>query len=71
MFVCGSWLWISGNTFQVKELLKSIGCKFAPNKKMWFYSDTKSSGRGNMDIETIKATYGQKEIKKQTTKLIK
>lgn len=64
MFLCGSWLWISGNTFQIKEILKSLNCKFAPNKKMWFYTETKSSGRGNMDIEEIKTRYGTKEINK-------
>lgn len=64
MFICGSWLWISGNTFQNKEKLKELECKFAPNKKMWFYTEIKSSGRGNMDIEEIKNKYGSKEISK-------
>ena len=64
MFLCGSWLWISGNTFQIKEILKSLNCKFAPNKKMWFYTEMKSAGRGNMDIEEIKTRYGIKEVNK-------
>lgn len=64
MFVCGSWLWISGNTFLYKDIIKSLGCIFAGNKKMWFYTETKSSGRGNMDIEQIKNKYGSKEISK-------
>ena len=64
MFICGSWLWIGGNTFIYKDLIKSLGCTFAGNKKMWFYTETKSSGRGNMDIEEIKTKYGSKEIKK-------
>ena len=68
MFICGSWLWISGNTFQIKEKLKELECKFAPNKKMWFYTEIKSSGRGNMNIEEIKNKYGSKEISKSYQK---
>ena len=35
---------------------------------MWFYTETKSSGRGNMDIDDIKNKYGSKEIKNQNQK---
>lgn len=31
--LCGSWLWISGETMKHKETLKSAGCKWASKKK--------------------------------------
>ena len=32
--IVGSWIWISGG-YECRELLKSIGFKFAPKKKCW------------------------------------
>ena len=31
--LCGSWLWIDGNTKIHKDALKSWGCRWAPKKK--------------------------------------
>lgn len=66
--ICGNWVWISGDTKpHAKALGKNgIGCFWAKNKKMWFYrpSDYKSNGRGNWDIDQIRATHGtQKPVK--------
>lgn len=35
--ICGSWLWVSGNTYQVKDIIKASGFKFSGNKKMWYW----------------------------------
>ena len=35
--MCGSWLWVSGNTIDHKEQLKELGLRYSPNKKMWYY----------------------------------
>lgn len=35
--LCGSWLWISGETKPHKEALKSVGCKWSSNKKAWYW----------------------------------
>lgn len=31
--LCGSWLWISGNTLEHKDALKAAGCRWSANKK--------------------------------------
>lgn len=31
--ICGSWIWVSGNTFPIKQTLKEIGLKFSGKKK--------------------------------------
>lgn len=36
--ICGSWLWISGNTKEHKEQLKTLGCRFSAKKRAWYYS---------------------------------
>jgi len=36
--LCGSWLWLSGNTFPVHDRIKAEGAKFSSSKKKWYYS---------------------------------
>lgn len=35
--LCGSWLWIGGETKAVKDTLKAAGCKWAAKKKLWYW----------------------------------
>lgn len=32
----GSWIWVSGNTYPVKEQLKEAGIFWAGKKKKWY-----------------------------------
>ena len=34
--ICGSWVWVSGNTKPVKTELKQAGFRWSQNKKMWY-----------------------------------
>lgn len=35
--LCGSWLWISGDTFAVKDELKAAGCRWQKQKRKWYW----------------------------------
>ncbi len=63
--ICGSWIWISGNTFPVKDALKANGFRWAPKKKMWQWHspEEKSKSRG-LDMDLIRNKYGSQVIKK-------
>ena len=37
----GSWVWVSGDTKEIKDKLKELGFKWASKKKMWFYGEIK------------------------------
>jgi hypothetical protein len=69
--VIGKWIWISGETKEIKETLKNLGFKWASKKKMWYFGELqKSSNRKEKSIEEIKATYGsQKVATKQNIKI--
>jgi len=62
--IIGNWLWISGNTYQYKNHLKSIGFFFAPKKTMWYYrpADYKSSNMKPKSIDEIRQKYGSDVI---------
>lgn len=58
--LCGSWIWISGETKTHKDILKSIGCKWASKKKMWYWRSEKDAirSKGAKSMEYIRSKYG-------------
>lgn len=61
--LCGAWLWISGETKENKDYLKSVGCSYAPKKKMWYFrsKSIRSYGnRGNSTMQDSRTKYGSK-----------
>lgn len=61
--VIGKWIWISGDTREIKEHLKQLNFRWAKNKKMWYYGELKkTSSRGKKNIEEIRATYGSQTV---------
>ncbi len=40
----GSWFWVTGNTFVIKEQLKELGFFYSGNKKAWFYNSSSVKG---------------------------
>lgn len=63
--LCGTWLWVSGDTKTHKEALKEHKFKWARNKKMWFFREEseKSFNRKKMSIDEIRTRHGSKTIK--------
>lgn len=58
--ICGAWLWVSGETFKHKTILKETGFKFASKKKSWYFrpENWKSASRGSYSMDDIRKTYG-------------
>ena len=69
--ICGSWVWVSGNTYPVKNTLKESGFKFAPQKKSWYFrpENWTSASRGAVDLEKIRDLYGSTVIKTANKKV--
>lgn len=64
----GKWIWIGGNTYPVRNELKSAGFNFAPIKKMWFFKGVESAGRGKMELDEIRKKYGSEHITKNNSR---
>ena len=59
--LCGSWLWIGGNTKEHKDALKAAGCKWSSNKKLWYWHHVEEGRRwhkGNRTMSEIRTKYG-------------
>lgn len=59
--LCGSWLWISGNTREHKDALKAAGCRWSKQKMMWYWrhpEDKRSYYRSKSTMSDIRLKYG-------------
>ena len=65
--VCGSWLWITGNTKPVKDILKQAGLYYAGNKKAWYFKPTgyKAKKHKAFSMDDIRNKYGSEEVEKR------
>jgi hypothetical protein len=66
----GSWIWVSGDTKEIKEKLKEIGFKWASKKKMWYYGEMKAKNPNPKSLDEIKAKYGSETLKSNEKKKI-
>lgn len=58
--ICGAWVWITGNTREHKDALKTASFKWANKKKAWYYrpADYKSRSKGSSTLDQIREKYG-------------
>ena len=70
--ICGSWIWVSGDTKQHKELLKKLSFKWASKKKQWYFSNgVRSKGRGKFSMDDIREYHGSQSVKGSANKSAK
>lgn len=63
--VCGSWIWVSGNTKEYKDILKELKFKWSQNKQAWYFHSEpyhKKSKKLNT-LEEIREMFGSKKVK--------
>jgi hypothetical protein len=70
--VVGSWLWVTGDTYQHKTVLKNSGFFFAPKKLAWYFrtDENKTHRGGKLSLEQIKSKYGSTGVKNKFSKKI-
>lgn len=64
--LCGSWLWISGETLPIKDQLKAAGCRWSSSKKMWYWHHPEEGTRrtkGKSTMTDIRNKYGSQTFK--------
>ena len=73
--ICGSWIWVSGNTKEHKEVLKQLNFKFAYKKKAWYYHKDKFRKKSHEELtmDDIRDMFGSQryEQKKEEEKKLK
>ena len=63
--LCGSWLWITGNTLLHKDVLKELRFRWSKSKRAWYYHSDgyrKHTGR-SYTLDEIRDLHGSETIK--------
>lgn len=63
--IVGSWVWLTGNTFEYKDTIKGLGFKWASKKKAWYWHSGEFTKRrhSKMSLDDIKNKYGCQSFK--------
>lgn len=56
----GRWIWVNGNTYPYKDIIKNLGFKWASNKKSWYWHSEQdgTANKRSMSLDKIKEKYG-------------
>lgn len=62
--ICGSWIWVSGNTKPHKDIFKVNGFMWRSKKCMWSWNppEAKTYNKKAMSMEHIREKYGSEKI---------
>ncbi|MCM3271134.1 hypothetical protein [Paenibacillus elgii] len=65
--ICGTWIWISGNTYANKSKIKEAGFTWCGKKKMWSWKpdEWKRKSFKSMTMDEIRSKYGSQVVKEQ------
>lgn len=74
--ICGTWLYLTGDTYPIKDYLKNeFGAFWSKSKKCWIISPQgknfhKSKGYKGKNMNSIRNVYGSEKIKSEGTLLL-
>lgn len=66
--LCGSWLWIDGDTYEAKDSLKRLGCMWSRSKRRWYWRNPETSkgwSHGKTTMSHIRTRYGSRMVKEK------
>lgn len=69
--IVGSWIWLSGSTFNVKDEIKELNFKWSKNNKKWYLGEILGKKKGRMTWEQKVNLYGVQVVKEGVQKEIK
>lgn len=63
--IIGKWIWLTGNTFCYKDIIKSLGFMWAKKKKAWYYHTGEyiKTGYRQKSLNEIKMKYGSATVR--------
>ncbi|MCM1224699.1 MAG: hypothetical protein NC548_60650 [Lachnospiraceae bacterium] len=65
--IIGSWVWVHGG-YEYRELLKSIGFRYAPRKKCWcwHFGEYRRHHKGEVSLDEIRLKYGSQTVNRKS-----
>ena len=68
--ICGSWLWITGNTKAHKDILKQLKFRWANKKQAWYYHTEpyRKKSKRELSLDEIRELFGSQQYKAKDEK---
>jgi len=65
--VCGTWLWVTGDTRTFKDAFKKMGLKFSGKKVAWYWRPEgyKKRTKKNFDLDDIRNIFGKTDLENE------
>lgn len=63
--ICGTWLWVSGRTYEHRSALKAVGLSWSSKKSMWYWRPPESAqhcNRRSHSMDYIRGKYGSAKV---------
>ena len=62
--ICGCWVWVTGDTYPNKEILKNLKFRYSKSKKAWYYHNDgyHKIGKKTYTLDQIRSLYGSEVI---------
>ena len=70
--ICGSWVWVTGNTYPNREALKAAGLRYSKGKAAWYWKPegSHSKARRNYSMDEIRQLHGSERIKTRSAAVL-
>ena len=64
--ICGTWIWVTGNTFANREQLAEYGFRFSRPKSAWYWRPDgyRKMSKGKYSLNRIREIYGSELVEK-------
>jgi len=65
--ICGSWIWVTGDTKAKREYLKAHGLKYSGQKKAWYWTERPyhKKSKKSFTLQAIREMYGSRTVKSE------
>ena len=68
--ITGCFIWVTGNTYPQKDIIKSLGFRYSKNKKAWYiappeYFAQKRSYKKSYSMNDIRSKYGSQKFESE------
>ena len=66
--ICGTWIWVSGDTRPHKDTLKAAHYLWSPKKLRWYFrpENQKSRNRHSWEMDKIRTVHGSQDVRQDS-----
>lgn len=71
--IMGSWIWISGRTYNYADTFRKLTFKWSANKKAWYWYqgiDRKKFYKGHHNLNEVRRIWGCQEVESEQNKVL-